>query len=212
MQRPKATPAVCPRVAVVEDDSEMRAFIEHVLADSGLLQCSGTYGRAEEALADMIAVCPDVVLIDVRLPGISGIQCARTLRRLFPRLAIIAISGVRDSITIEDASDAGCDAYLAKPFLIHQLFATVQFSLLHRRKKLEDFSAAESEKSAYAGLFTAREREVIAHLANGDLYKEIAAKMGISFSLVHKVQNRLFQKLKARNRTEAVKIWQRVEL
>ncbi len=197
---------------MVDHDGEMGAFLERVLTNSGLLQCSGTYPCAEDALADMLTVCPDVVLINLRLPEISGIKCARTLRTLFPRLAIIAISGVRDSSTIEEASDAGCDAYLAKPFSIDQLFATVQFSLSLRGKRLEGFRAVAREKCASAGLFTAREREVIAHLANGDLYKEIADKMGISFSLVHKVQNRLFQKLKARNRTEAIKIWQRVEL
>jgi DNA-binding NarL/FixJ family response regulator len=197
-------------VAIIEDDMDMRLFMQDLLAHSEDLRCLDAYSSAEKALSVIPRRIPQLVLVDIRLPGISGIDCIRRLKAIMPRTPVVAVTGLRDVEMIRQASDAGCEGYLEKPFSRHQFLATLRFCLSHADRE-EHHQPCGNQRAVHSPrqvLFTERELQVMNCLCRGLLYKEIALELGVSFSLVHKIQNRIFQKLQARNRTEAVNHWQ----
>ena len=170
----------------------------------------GSYTNGEEALREIPGAHPRIVLMDVRMPGISGIECMRRLKGRLPGLIVVLVSELTDRETMSAALAAGGDGYLAKPFAVAQCLATVRFSVRRYssappdRAEVNGPSARAGEELAH---LTDREHHVMSCLAKGLLYKEIADKLRLSFSTVHKLQHRIFLKLHVSNRTEAVTKW-----
>jgi DNA-binding NarL/FixJ family response regulator len=193
-------------VTVIDDDPEMCRFMQEVFDGCDDFFCLEIHNSAEEAIKSISFQSPEIVLVDVVLPGMSGIECVREMKASLPGIQIVVLTGLRCKEAIREATLAGCDAYLEKPFSVHQLLATMRFCLFHQassvctRKTIDEIEQVRD--------FTEREQKVMTGLSRGLLYKEIAGEMGISFALVHKLQNALFQKLQARNRTEAINKWQ----
>jgi DNA-binding NarL/FixJ family response regulator len=138
--------------------------------------------------------------MDIRLPGISGIECTRRLKRILPELIVVIVTGDLDQAIIADAFAAGGDGYLMKPFTVAQCVATLNFAA---QRHLARIHRAQQRRV----VLTLREHEIMRCFANGMLYKEIAAELGISYSAVHKHQHNLFVKLQVQNRSEAVQKW-----
>src|SRR5256885_656036 len=114
--KPLAVPLGKVAVAIVEDDERFRLLLQEILDQSRKFHCLGSYSSGEEALARIPQSGAQVVVMDVKLPGMSGIECTRRLKALLPRLIIVMITGFDDPRTIDLARECGADGFLAKPF------------------------------------------------------------------------------------------------
>jgi len=197
-------------VAIVEDDEIFRLFVQHTLDHSRKFQCVGSYASGEEALLGIPQSGAQVVVMDVKLPGMSGIECTRRLKALLPRLVIVMVTGLDDPRTIDLARECGADQFLPKPFTPKQLLVTLSFCI--PRPKVHALTHQSSgEVGRREGLrrppLTQRENEFMKYLAEGIPYKQIAPRMGVGYWRVHKLQRQVFKKLGAHSGIEAVRRW-----
>ena len=199
------------RVAIVEDDSGLREQLERILKTSPGVCCVGTFGSAEKALEGMVAVHPDVVLMDINLPGMSGLECVARLRKDLPSAHVIMLTVYEDSDRIFQALQAGADGYLVKSSPTEVLLRAIEdvhqggapMSSHIARKVVRQFRQAEPSRDEAANL-APREREVLNLLASGFVYKEIADQLGIGTETVKTYVKNICKKLHVRNRLEAV--------
>ena len=199
------------RVALVEDDRQVRGGLRLLIDNSTHCACVAAFGSAEEALARLPSLPADVVLMDIHLPGMSGIECIRELKLRQPGLQIMMLTVFEDHDRIFQSLAAGASGYLLKQTPPDKLLEAI--SELHRggspmstqiaRRLVEVFQHPAPSAEATAGL-SPREKEIIARLARGYLYKEIASQLGISVETVRTHIHNTYEKLHVRSRTEAV--------
>ena len=149
----------------------------------------------------------DVALLDIQMQRISGTECIRQLKLLQPRLVVVFVTSLTDHHTISRAVSAGADGYLVKPFSREQCLTALRFTVGRCWRPLGRLASAAEGTGHERIHLTRRERQVMGGLEKGLLYKEIAEELGISFSAVHKHQHKIFTKLGASNRTEAITKW-----
>ena len=200
-------------VSIVEDNDQLRGTLARVISRSEGFQCLGDYGSAEAALEDLPRRPSDVVLMDINLPGMNGVECARRLKELLPRTHVIMLTVYEDTDNIFNALAAGAMGYMLKRTPKDELLEAIRDVLkggspmtAHiARKVVQSFQrpTAASQSTEDANL-SPREKEVLDALAQGFLYKEIAEKLGISYETVHTYIRRIYEKLQVRTRTEAV--------
>ncbi len=197
-------------VAIVEDNAGLKNSLKLLLENSPEFRCVGSYSDAEEALRQLAKATPDVVLMDINLPNMSGIECTRQLRELLPTVRVIMITVYRDHDKIFNALRAGACGYLLKrssPETILQAIADVHqggapMSSEVARKVVEAFQQPPSQADQ-ANDLSIREREVLDLLAQGLPDKEISAKLSISLPTVRYHLKHIYDKLHVRSRTEA---------
>lgn len=199
------------RVAIVEDDAPIRAGLEFVFGKAAGFVCVAAWASAEEALRAVDRVTVDVALVDIGLPGISGIELIPRLRERSPATQVMMLTIFEDPGRIFQALRAGASGYLVKKTPPGRLLEAV--GELHRggapmsgaiaRRVIEAFHVPPVTEASVAGL-TPREREILDLLAQGLIYKEIAASLGISAETVRTHLHRIYEKLHVRNRHEAV--------
>ncbi len=199
------------RVVVVDDDADTRLYFKDVLDGAPGLTCVGCCSSGTQAIAEVPRLHPDVLLMDIRMPGLDGIECAKRLKRRGPGLKIIMMTGACAAFTVE-SQHAGADAYLTKPVTPEQCLATIRFLAAGRpnEKRLDpktQLGSVRIQTSEKCNSLTPRDTEVMQLLARGLLYKEIADQLGMSYSAVHKHQHAIFQKLEVSNRSQAVRRW-----
>src|SRR3569833_473659 len=198
-------------VAIVEDDRGLREQLVKILCSAPDVKCVGAFASAEEALKKIPGHKPDVVLMDIRLPGMSGIQCVAELKKLEPTIEIIMVTVYEDSERIFKALKAGASGYIVKSKSSDQLLNAVRdvgtggapMSSHIARKVVQHFhllSPARPEKEN----LTPREQEVLALIATGFIYKEIADNLGIGIETVRSYVKNIFFYLQGRNRLDAV--------
>ena len=119
-------------VAIVDDQDSIRLILCRILEESGLFRCVGSYATGEEALRGVPDVRPEVVLMDIQMPGISGIESMHRLKQKLPGLIVVLVSGLADPDTMAKALAAGGDGYLTKPFTASQCLATLTFALRNK--------------------------------------------------------------------------------
>lgn len=198
-------------VAIVEDDARVRQSLVQIINRAPGLACAGAFATGEGALAEMPHLNPRVVLMDINLPGRSGVECARQLKDLLPATRIIMLTVYEDSDHIFNSLAAGASGYLLKPARAAELLGAIQdvlsgggpMSSHIARKVIESFQQRPASPAAPEGL-SARELEVLEHLAQGYLYKEIAEKLNIGYATVHTHVARIYEKLHVRSRSQAV--------
>lgn len=199
------------KVAVVEDNRALREQLIGILNSADDIHCVGAYASAEEALDHLPATNPDVVLMDIRLPGISGIECVTHLKRLIPAVQIIMVTVYEDSERLFRALKAGANGYLVKSAPPRNLLQAVRdvygggspMSSHIARKVVQHFhlmgiSPAEAEN------LSPREQQVLDLLASGFVYKEIGDKLKIGVETVRTHVKNICQKMHVRNRVQAV--------
>lgn len=196
------------KVCVVDDDERDVLMTSRTLEKSGELTFAGAYRCADEALDGIPKVGPQVVLMDVRMPGMSGIECARRLKSLRSGLLVIFVTGLFDDTTMTAASEAGGDDYLVKPLVIAQCLTTIRFALARRGL---NGASAQTHAARQLSSLNSRETAVKENLAAGLLYKEIADKLQTTEAVVHKLQHSIFCKWKVGNRSEAIRVFFRKE-
>jgi len=198
-------------VVVVEDDRGLREELINLLSSAPDVDCIGAFASAEEALRRIPERWPDVVLMDIGLPGMSGIDCVGELKRRNPTLQIIMVTVYEDSERIFKALMAGANGYLVKSKSTEHLLDAVRdlesggapMSSQIARKVVQHFhdvSARSREKSA----LSPKEQKVLALLAEGYIYKEIGDELKIGAETVRSHVKHICQKLHVRNRLEAV--------
>ncbi len=197
-------------VALIEDNAGLRQSLTLLLEQTPGLHCAGVFTDAEEALRELPGRAPEVVLMDIHLPGMSGIECTRRLRELLPTVRVIIITVYRDNESIFKALRAGAFGYLlkrAEPEEIVRAITDVHqggapMSGAVARKVVEAFQPA-APGAGEAGQLSAREREVLDLLAKGQPDKAIAATLGVSLPTVRFHLKHIYEKLHVRTRVEA---------
>jgi len=198
-------------VSIVEDDARVRESLAGLISRAPGFQCVSHYATGEEALAEIPGKKPEVVLMDINLPGISGIECVRRLKAIEPSCQVVMLTVYENTEQIFKALAYGASGYLLKATAPEELLSAIQD--VHRggspmtshiaRKVVQSFQQSALSSRATDNL-SPREQEVLELLAKGFLYKEIADQLHISFETVHTYIRRIYEKLQVRSRTEAV--------
>ena len=201
-------------VAVVEDDARVRKSLAGIIRRAPECVCAGEYASGEEALPGILATKPNVVVMDINLPGMSGVECTRQIAEYNPHPQIIMLTVYQDADTIFEALSAGASGYLLKPVRADELLAALKdvfaggapLSSSIARKVVRSFLKSPSEASAAEDeiALSPREKEVLDLLVKGYLYKEIADQLTISYRTVHTHIERIYNKLHVRSRAQAV--------
>ena len=198
-------------VAIVEDDPQVRRTIANIIDRADGCRCVGEYGSAEEALAGIPQGQPQVVLMDIDLPGISGVECVRRLGEQAAQSHVLMLTVYKDTDSIFDALSAGAVGYLVKPVRAAQLIEAIHdvygggapMTSGIARKVVQLFQKSRPSAEEVDTL-SPREQEVLDYLAQGYLYKEIAERIGSSYSTIRTHIERIYHKLHVRSRAQAV--------
>jgi len=197
-------------ISIVEDQDDMRESLVEWLGHAPDLRCVGAHASATEALRDIPAENPDVVLMDINLPGMNGIQCVARLKERMPKIQVLMLTTYDDGDLIFDSLRAGANGYLLKNMPQQELVQAVQqvhaggapMSLQIARKVINHFHQ-DGKPSRNVEQLTARELEILRLLAKGYMYKEIADHLAISMSTVRTHVSAVYEKLHVHSRTEA---------
>lgn len=198
-------------VSIVEDDARVRASLVRLIKSSGRFHCVSEHPNAEHALEHLPAANPQVVLMDVNLPGMSGVECVQKLKQQLPNTQIIMLTVYQNTENIFNALANGATGYLLKQTDPSDLLDAIQevheggspMSSHIARKIVHSFQQPSSVQREMESL-SPRETEVLNLLSKGFLYKEIADALGISYPTVHTHIRHVYEKLHVRSRTEAV--------
>jgi len=199
------------RVLIVEDNAGMRESLCALVTQAPQLVCAGAHATGEEALRHLDQTLPDVVLMDIHLPGMSGIECVVRMKLRRPQVQVLMLTMYEDSELIFESLRAGATGYLLKNQPASELIQAIEqghaggapMSMRIARKVVAYFQQIPQPRSEVEQL-TRREQEILALLARGYLYKEIADLLGISLSTVRTHLHTIYEKLHVQSRTEAV--------
>ncbi|MBX3007827.1 MAG: response regulator transcription factor [Melioribacteraceae bacterium] len=200
------------RVAIVEDDEKNRNNLIILLEQSKDFRCVGAYPDAETALDDIPIKSPEIVLMDINLPGIDGIGCTFKLKETMPDLLVVMLTVYEDTGKIFQALKAGAVGYLLKLTKPNEILSALKevleggspMSAIIARKVVQSFQDEKKKPDNSKNSLTSREEQVLKLLAKGFLYKEIASELSISADTVHNHIRKIYEKLQVHSRTEAV--------
>jgi DNA-binding NarL/FixJ family response regulator len=198
-------------VAVVEDDTALRETLCEVLSEADGWQLAGSYASAEEAIPGIEKSPPRIVLMDIQLPGMSGIECVRKLKARTPDLLVLMVTVYDNSDRVFEALAAGASGYLLKRDAPAKLLSALEdvvaggapMSSAIARKVVQHFQK-EAPPAEEDLRLTQREKQTLDLLIDGFLYKEIAHELGIGVETVRFHLQNIYKKLHVRTRTEAV--------
>lgn len=197
-------------VSIVEDNAGTRNNLLAFLGTAPHLRCLSSYASAEEALKGIPVEKPDVALVDINLPSMSGIECVARLKEQLPGLQVLMLTRFEEPDLIFKALGAGASGYLLKKSLPDEIFDAIEqvhaggapMSMQIARKVVDHFHEIKQPGSEVEKL-SKRELEVLTLLAKGYLYKEIGAKLNLSLSSVRTYVQRVYEKLHVQSRTQA---------
>jgi DNA-binding NarL/FixJ family response regulator len=200
------------RIAIVEDNEEIRASLERVIGRGAGLEWVGSWPSGELALEKLPPLRPDVVVMDIGLPDISGIECTARLKARLPETQVLIFTVYGDNEKVFQALEAGASGYLLKrsrPAEIRQAILDVQqggapMSGEIARKVVQSFRKSGAPGASSDEALTPREESVLDLLAQGYITKEIADKLAISFDTVRFHLKHIYAKLHVRSRGEAI--------
>src|SRR6185437_2739036 len=198
-------------VSIVEDDLPAREILADWLEAAAGFQFVSGFGSAEDGLSHLPRQKPDVVLMDIKLPGLSGVECVRQLKPQLPQTQFVMHTVYEDSNHIFDALQAGATGYLLKQATHDELLAALQYvhaggspmTSYIARRVAQCFPNPPAQAETDDNL-SPRERAVLDMLIHGFLYKEIAESLNISVRTVDTYIRRIYEKLHVRSRAQAV--------
>ncbi|MCH8495024.1 MAG: response regulator transcription factor [Balneolales bacterium] len=199
------------RVSIVEDDERIRNMFIILFESAEGFRCVSAYSNAEDALSDLPIKRPDVVLMDINLPEMDGIECLRRLRGIISDIHVVMLTVYEDNDRIFESLEAGAVGYLLKSTSPDEIMESLRdanqggapMSAPIARKVVQSFRRV-SPKDSKLGLLTVREQEILALLASGYIYKEIADQLFVSMDTVKTHIRNIYGKLQVRTKTEAV--------
>ena len=206
-------------VSIVEDDESARRILAGWINRAKGFHCVGEHGSAESALEHLCREKPEVVLMDINLPRLSGIECVRQLKLLLPATQFVMLTVYEDADHIFNALSAGASGYLLKRTSRENLLAALldvhaggsPMTSSIARKIVQSFRQTPSSASAAPEL-SQREQEVLGLLARGYVGKEIADVLGISVTTVSTYVRRIYEKLHVHSRAQAVATYAQINL
>jgi DNA-binding NarL/FixJ family response regulator len=199
------------RVVIVEDDRPTREGFLKILRHSQEINCLGACASAEQIEQEISKLLPDVVLMDVNMPGRSGIECVASLKKSYPKIEFVMITTYDDAELIFEALRVGASGYLLKDTTAGELIKAIidvyrggsPMSMQIARRVVTHFRRTPQSSSEIDEL-TKRESEILGLLAEGLPYKQIASQLEISRSTVHNHLHAIYKKLHVQTRTQAV--------
>jgi DNA-binding NarL/FixJ family response regulator len=199
------------KVAIVDDDEGIRTSLAALIRRAQNFRLTGDYPDAETALKEIPRHPPDVVLMDINLPGMNGVECVRQLKAALPSVHVLMLTVYEDSDSLFNSLKAGASGYLLKRTASARLLEAIRdvydggspMTPQLARRVVQFFSRPGSEESEVAKL-TPGEKEFLDQLAKGYAYKEIADRMKISIDTVRSYVRTVYEKLHVHSRTEAV--------
>jgi DNA-binding NarL/FixJ family response regulator len=204
-------------IGLVEDDARVREALAMTLARAKDLELEQAWANAEDALAGWRNGCPPAVIMDINLPGASGIACVRELSVRWPAVQFLMYTMHDDDQRVFDALRAGANGYLLKSAKPSEILDALRellrggspMSTSIARRVVAQLRPAEGAPHLAEARLTAREQEILGLLAEGLLYKEISARIGLSEAAIKQHIHRMYGKLHVQNRTEAVNLFHR---
>ncbi|CAG0988131.1 MAG: response regulator transcription factor [Bacteroidetes bacterium] len=198
------------KVAILEDDYDANNTMESILNSNDKSICIGKYYCAEDAIEGLKNISPNVFLVDIHLPGKSGIEFIEIAKDKYPSVEFLVISAIEEDESLFKALQAGASGYLVKTIQNDKLFNAIldvvnggsPMSNRIARKVINSFRQCGSNK-AFQQL-TCREQEILKYLADGFRYKEIASRIFLSTETVRTHIRNIYQKLQVNSRTEAI--------
>jgi DNA-binding NarL/FixJ family response regulator len=205
------SPGAPLKIVLVEDKPDVRASWEKLLTSFADFRCVGACVTGEEALRVIPTLKPDVVLMDIFLPRMSGIECTARLKALLPKIPIVILTTSDDDEIIFRALEAGADGYLLKrtkpaelrSALLDALSGGAPMNSEIARRVVESFRQKGRQRDDTVSL-TAREEEVLVLLTKGYSNKEIADQINLSIETVRSHLKHIYEKMHVRSRAEAV--------
>ena len=198
-------------VAIVEDDDGVRESLATFLGRARGFRLCGAYPSAESALQGFAGELPAVVLMDINLPGQSGIEATRALKRGHPEVRIVMLTVYEDGKALFDSLKAGACGYLLKRTPPERILEGIRDAHAggvplnpQMAAKVAQHFQQLSRNDAELDSLTLRERQVLELLAEGFLYKEVAARLNVQTETVHQYTKHIYEKLHVHSRTEAV--------
>ena len=200
------------RVSIVEDLAEVReGLVDLVQSDKELFMVS-SFKDAESAAQKLPGLKADIVVMDINLPGMSGIECIRSIKEKCPGTQFMMFTVYENNDQVFEALKAGATGYLLKKTAPAQIIEGIKdlfnggspMSATIARKLVTIFQEQPKGANSEASVLTNRERDVLECLAKGMLYKEIAEQLGISFHTVRQHIRKMYEKLHVQNKTEAI--------
>jgi DNA-binding NarL/FixJ family response regulator len=202
-------------VSIVEDNDKLRGTLAKVIGRAEGFRFVSDYANAEDAVADLPKAKPDVVLMDINLPGMNGVECVRKLKSILPKIQVMMLTVYEDTENIFNALAAGANGYMLKRTPTKELLEAIRevnrggspMTTHIARMVVQSFQKPVAPASASTddlAELSEREQQVLDLLAQGLIYKEIAEKLNIGYETVHTYIRRIYEKLQVRTRTEAV--------
>jgi len=200
----------------VEDKSDLREAMNLMIQVSDKYLLGGSYANAEEALKEIPAIRPDAVLMDINLPGISGIRCVNALKNLFPEMLFMMCTAYEDNDKIFDSLKAGASGYILKTEGPERILEALEdmiaggspMSSTIARKVVASFVKQDKENAQIETL-SDREKMVLEKLSEGLIGKEVADQLNISDGTVRKHIQNIYKKLQVNTRVEAINLFLR---
>jgi DNA-binding NarL/FixJ family response regulator len=198
-------------LAIVEDLDEVREGLKQFISLSPEFKVLDTFKTAEEALYDLPNIRPDIVIMDISLPGMNGIECIKQVKGKTPHTQFMMFTVYENDEKVFEALKAGASGYLLKNTgLVHMIESLKELyeggspmSSNIARKLVTVFREQQKESTPVQALSN-RENEILQLLAKGLLYKEISDTLAISTGTVRQHIHKIYEKLHVQNRTEAI--------
>jgi DNA-binding NarL/FixJ family response regulator len=201
--------ATIPRISIVDDDEDVHLFLRD-LGNRGSFRVGDSFYNAAEALNRLPGARPDAVIMDVRLPDLSGIDCTTRLRTILPELPIIMLTGYPDGPTLFRSLVAGAKGFLVKPIIAEELLRAIgdvlkgEFALTKQVVPFLVELINHVRRVTRESHLTPREEEILACVFHGMQDKEIASALGIGTATVHSHMHQLFDKLGVHSREDII--------
>jgi RNA polymerase sigma factor (sigma-70 family) len=197
------------KMAIVEDQDDIRMGLKFIIDSTEGFECHAIFEDAESALETLQLSPVDVVIMDIHLPKMSGIECVKKLKSVHEQMQFLMFSIFENNESIFEALKAGASGYIIKKTPPHKVLDAVKelheggspMSAVIARKLITHFQRPINSASS---LLTPRETEILDNLSKGLLYKEIANEFGTSVGTVRQQIHKIYEKLHVQNRTEAI--------
>lgn len=197
-------------VVIVEDDRQIREGLSDVLNKAPGCRCVGSFSSGEAALKNVNSLDPQVILMDIGLPGMNGIECLRQVKQLMPKVSVVMLTVFEDDDRVFDSIVAGADGYLLKKTPASKIVDSLRdvqnggapMSNQIARRVLDVFR--KNPRPNETNGLSKREKEVLEQLAKGYTHKEIADNLFVSPTTVRCHIRNIYEKLHVHSKTEAI--------
>lgn len=201
-------------VAIVEDSRDVRESLQTLIAARPGFRCTGAYESAEAAMADIASNLPDVVLMDIHLPGLSGVEAVKRLKDEFPTVNFLMCTVFNDDENIFLSLRAGAGGYILKSSSSKNIIAAIKelyeggapMSATIAKRVIDSFHPSHESITPKHATLTPREREVLQLLSQGLLCKEVAAKLDLNVQTIRNHCANIYDKLHVNTKLEAINI------